>query len=301
MPADKWPEHTAFRRACRIQNQFPYLPFCRQSLHSPGAAVPDTRYSPKWDWCPAYCRRKQPRGCRDRQYSTSHWRQGSVCPASPPASPDRKGTPRSSIWYSSELFPGRRCAARFSGTLQERSPRRSFPHWRSHRQWSVPANLHPGFYSALRCPWAGQSWIDREDIAWTAHPHIGDLQDRASLRRAGTFGNTAGWTHQAQSNGKAPWTPQMRTDRSQTPHSVHLNRSQAHRTAALHWSRWCRCRNPARHGESWCTSPSPWPPGSHRKRDRPCLLFLRLLRWSHHAKPARFAGGNSSYLQSWWR
>ena len=24
-----------------------YLPFCRQSLHSPGAAVPDTRYFPK--------------------------------------------------------------------------------------------------------------------------------------------------------------------------------------------------------------------------------------------------------------
>ena len=40
-------ERTAFRRACRIQNQFPYRLFCRQSLHSPGAAVPDTRYFPK--------------------------------------------------------------------------------------------------------------------------------------------------------------------------------------------------------------------------------------------------------------
>ncbi len=34
-------ERTAFRRACRIQNQFPYRPFCQRSLHSPGAAIPD--------------------------------------------------------------------------------------------------------------------------------------------------------------------------------------------------------------------------------------------------------------------
>ena len=40
-------ERTAFRRACRIQNQFPYRPFCQQLPRSLGAAIQEIQYSPK--------------------------------------------------------------------------------------------------------------------------------------------------------------------------------------------------------------------------------------------------------------
>lgn len=105
--ADKRPERTAFRCAYRIRNQYPYRPFCRRLLRSRGAAIQETQCFPKWDWYPAKCRRKQPRGCCDRQYNTFCWRQGAACPANPAASPDKTDTLRSSIWYSSISFLGR--------------------------------------------------------------------------------------------------------------------------------------------------------------------------------------------------